>query len=175
MSKKLGFLLLLLCLVSDTGYAYMLCRGTGGFTYLRVTCRKKETRVNPFNLSVPDQRGVFHLGGYAVSMGQKFIESHSFPFQMDAALPEDKIVILYSGSSSVNCPGSVTEPSAEAGYLCIYLSPQSTRGWVMSILDPGTLQPGTALNGFILQITANANGINTDIFATGSWAIGRTQ
>lgn len=175
MSKKLSVLFLLLFFVCDASQAYMLCRGVGGLTTLRITCRKRETRVNPFNLSVPDQRGVFYLGGYATTVGQQFTESHSFPFQMDAALGEDKIVILNSGSTSTRCPGSVEEPSATAGYLCIYLSPQSTRGWVMSVLAPNTLQPGTALNGFILRIAANANGINSDILATGSWAIGRTQ
>ncbi|MFM8445018.1 MAG: hypothetical protein ACKN9W_16980 [Methylococcus sp.] len=175
MSKKSMVLFLWLFLVCDVSQAYMLCRAAGGVTTLRIACKKRETRVNPFNLSVPDQRGVFYLGGYATFLGQTFTESHSFPFQMDAALSEDKIVILSSGSSSSQCPGSVDEPTATAGYLCVYLSPQSTRGWVMSVLAPNTLQPGTALNGFILRITANANGLNSDILATGSWAIGRAQ
>lgn len=121
MSKKLSVLFLLMFFVCDASQAYMLCRGAGGLTTLRITCKKRETRVNPYNLSVPDQRGVFFLGGFATSLGQKFTESHSFPFQMDAALGEDKIVILSSGSTPV--PDALTASK----------SPQPRRGTCASI------------------------------------------
>jgi hypothetical protein len=50
----------------------------------------------------------------------------TFPAPLAAAFDKTKLVVKYSPDTSAQCRGTVDVPSADPGYLCVYLDPSAT-------------------------------------------------
>jgi hypothetical protein len=77
---------------------------------------------------------------------------------------------LPSGSASTaDCPGSVSDPQASPGHLCIYEGGRFNMGQP-SICNPTANVCGTGVSRFgaFLQVSSNSSSLN--YFANGTWA-----
>jgi len=103
-------------------------------------------------------RGAYNMGGTAAAAGALATTSISFYFPL-AAAPTVKIV-LQGAVAPAECPGNVTTPQAQPGFLCIY---EESR----------TNTPGVTLNsvksyGATIFTNSSAAG---GFFSYGAWAV----
>jgi hypothetical protein len=117
----------------------------------------------PFNASIKGVYGIQQtVPANSTSVGA-FI---SFPL----ALRQQPTAVVFSptGSAVTHCPGTVTAPSADPGYLCVYRAASSGVGQTF-IDDPTTATRGaSSVLGFEVEdiVASGAAQVVTD---TGSW------
>jgi hypothetical protein len=94
----------------------------------------------------------------------------SFSIPLEAPLPPESIEYKaagYEGTVGDNCPGKVSEPTAKAGFLCIYAGVV----FVGTPADPPVTDSvqaaGTDVSGGTLQFDSQAE----TVFARGTWAV----
>jgi len=85
-------------------------------------------------------------------------DSISFPIPLTGALPEVQIHFLSVGEGETpECPGTVAEPKAAAGNLCVYA--QELKSLSLSLVHSYT-------SGIVLDATYKAEGLGF-----GTWAV----
>jgi hypothetical protein len=110
--------------------------------------------------------------------------SISFPIQLKAALDATKVIFLAPESTGheAECPGTVAQPAAKTGYLCVYTTKTTLAEPEFGVIHPPSseeffAQQGTARTGALLtlsvQETAPGSGKfeETGGFAFGTWAV----
>jgi hypothetical protein len=112
-------------------------------------------------------RGVFGPGATALGAGDETQETISFGFSVPA-FPTVHYVPI-GATPPAECPGSINQPQAQGGHLCLY---EARRGNVAG--DPCVFNPvndtcqQTAVRGFGVAIAAAGPG---DFWAQGTWAL----
>jgi hypothetical protein len=108
-------------------------------------------------------RGAYAVGGPASAGSQFFFSQISFPFPL-AAKPSSNVV---NGGSTPACPGSVADPQAASGNLCIYVQ-KAVNGSVSSCDPVLDLCNQTSRFGAVIEIFSSATGTT---FSQGTWAV----
>jgi hypothetical protein len=113
-------------------------------------------------------RGAWNVGTQAAATGSYASNAVTFALPL-AGAPTPHVV---NGAPTTECPGSVGEPSATAGHLCVYL------GTANRVDLPAGVAPGNTITGeendsvtrfgFYIGIVANAAGL---AYAGGTWAV----
>jgi hypothetical protein len=112
--------------------------------------------------------GSWGLEQYNATAGSFVGTSVSYPFRLPA-LPTG-LVFVPTGTTVTHCTGSVGNPTADAGYVCVY------RGYSSNItLSPNPFLDNpetgsrvtTSVAGFIVEDTVIATGVGFD---SGTWA-----
>lgn len=106
----------------------------------------------------------------------------SFPIPLGVELPGSAVHILYKGDpATTECPGSVSDPEAQAGHLCVYTTDQVSPPfhpanepngkWLVSAITKATSlkggETGASKTGAFLNVLALEKGV----FAYGVWAV----
>jgi hypothetical protein len=119
----------------------------------------------PFPATLPagqTLKGSFYLLGTAAGAGQYASGSISFLYPLAAAATSN--FIPAGTSPPAGCPGTVANPQAAAGVLCVYEQASSNAG--TKGIDPGSGQP--VKYGAGLYVASAAAGV---FFSDGSWAV----
>ncbi len=151
------------------------CGGLGGVEY---TLASKTTPVcngqTGFTETLPG--GKTETGAWAGEGGENVIPI-SFSIQLGASLDQSHvhIVVTEPGHSIAECPGTVENPAATQGNLCVYESGSGTAGrLLLGIFDPAksvlaasppTIAVGAAASGAMLLTGA------TSTYASGTFAV----
>ncbi len=93
----------------------------------------------------------------------------SFSIPIAAPLDAAHAVLVPSGGSNANCPGSASEPQANSGYLCVYesLPPEGLSSPLVVLPDVSGL--GAGKSGALLKYSADASAVPPLGF--GTWAV----
>jgi hypothetical protein len=124
--------------------------------------------AGPFPGTLPS--GVTLRGSYAANVnatagGQ--VVRVGVPFEFTLA-SKPTVHFLASGAKpTVECPGSVATPEAQAGHLCVYEDTGANTSSV-EIYDPTTGLPGSSQMGWYVRVSATAAG---DALSYGTWAV----
>lgn len=113
-------------------------------------------------------QGVYVVLGTASAAGQPFWTSVSFPLPMASApSAADLNFIPAGGASTANCPGTVANPQAAPGNVCVYEGANLNRN-LDCLFKPssGTCTLSDPF-GFAISITSAAAG---GVMSRGSWA-----
>lgn len=110
-------------------------------------------------------RGTFAVRGSATAAAQNFDAAYSFGFQL-ASKPA-ALFIPVTGTPPAECPGTVTQPEAQPGNLCVYEATAANHSTV-SIGDPAVNVLGSSEEGFFLQVSSAAAGT---VVSRGTWAV----
>ncbi len=104
----------------------------------------------------------------------------SFTIPLAVELDETHVSYLKVGENNANCTGSVNNPTAAKGYLCVYAGPGTTaapNGNATFVMKPDLSAPGTGVSGALLNFEPTESAVVDDtkkvISATGSgsWAV----
>jgi hypothetical protein len=116
--------------------------------------------AGPFPDALPSGktiRGAFNMGATAAAAGALANTAISFIFPF-ATAPTVKIV-LQGAVAPAECPGNVTSPQAQAGYLCVYEeSRTNTAGVTLNAVNR---------SGATIFVNSTAAG---GFFSYGTWA-----
>lgn len=112
------------------------------------------------------EKGAFNVEATAPGGSDFWGNAYSFPFPLSGSVPA---TYLGPGASpTAACPGSVTNPEAAAGNLCVYAH-ATTNVSQVGLADPTTSAGGQASPyGFFVQIESSTGGL---AYALGSWAV----
>lgn len=185
-------LLSALFFTSTARAALVLCQKKSGAVFVRSTCKKKETRLDPvalglqgppgntgakgdpgppgpFPATLPSGqtiRGSYRVNNQMVSGTPVLVfDTESFVYPLASAPTVN--VIPISGAPTSQCPGSAANPQAAPGNLCIYAALGLLGPNPVCVIDPtanlGCAQSATT--GFTVSINTN------DAFSTGTWAV----
>jgi hypothetical protein len=92
--------------------------------------------------------------------------AYSFAFPLPSATAAN--YLAPGASSTAACPGTVSNPQAAPGYLCLYSNSAGDVGSVI-VGDPETNSSGSASPyGFYIQMFATAAGL---AYTDGTWAV----
>jgi hypothetical protein len=177
-------------LVGTPARALVMCQKKSGAVFVRETCKRKETALNPdalglrgpagppgstgdpgpFPTTLPSGqtvRGAYRVSSQTVGSATVLVnDTQSFVYPL--ASPPTVAVIPVGGSSTEACPGSSDDPQAAPGNLCIYATLGDSGPFPVCVISPetntGCFQSGTT--GFTLS--AQGSG---DTFSTGTWAV----
>jgi hypothetical protein len=87
----------------------------------------------------------------------------SYPFRLETALPTSDIVFLEEGEEeTTDCPGTVEEPEAAQGKLCIYQEPIGAEDVMQSVI----FWPASMTTGASIAVKGEAGGAGI-----GTWAL----
>jgi hypothetical protein len=81
------------------------------------------------------------------------------PISFPSPLPEGEapltVELIEEGATGTGCKGTAEEPTAEEGFLCVYMTPTSGELTLLAALDPNVETPaaGAGRNGTILELT----------------------
>jgi hypothetical protein len=91
----------------------------------------------------------------------------SFGIPLASPLPEANVHVMPEGATSTEaCPGSVANPEAKAGHLCVYTGESNSVGSTF-IFNPSTLGLGAATAGAVVE----GLGLSPGSGAKGTWAV----
>jgi hypothetical protein len=76
----------------------------------------------------------------------------SFPIRL--AAPLDESHVHHVTSPTAECPGTVENPTAEPGNLCVYESMAAHEGGLENIIDPAIFKVGASTSGAMLTTGA---------------------
>lgn len=169
--------------------ALVMCQKKSGAVFVRATCKKKETAIDPDALGLrgpagspgvqgppgpfPDTlpsgetvRGAYQTSSQTAGATNVVIQdAHSFIYPL-ASVPT-VTVIPVSGSATAACPGSAADPQAAPGNLCIYAAAGVSGASPLCVFDP-SMNTGCASSGTTgFSVITNA----TDVFSMGTWAV----
>jgi hypothetical protein len=114
-------------------------------------------------------RGVFAPGGFADTQGELAQESISFGFSIANGVNPVAHFIEAGTTPSPECPGTVHNPAAQPGHLCVYESLFSNASSSCAVFNPvSNACPGSAVRGFGVQIVSDGPG---EFWSQGSWAV----
>jgi hypothetical protein len=127
--------------------------------------------AGPFPDTLPSGKtlvGAWNVGTQAANTGAYASNGVTFAFPL-AAAPEPHVV---GATPTAECPGSVDDPSATPGHLCVYTG-AANRVDVPAGVAPGNPITGEETDsvtrfGFYVGIVANAAGL---AYAGGTWAV----
>jgi hypothetical protein len=111
-------------------------------------------------------RGVFGPGGTASGAGSMAQETVSFGFVL-SAFP----VVHFIGvgeAAPAECPGTITNPQAQPGHLCLFAAQTGNVSTVCVFNPVNDSCDQAAVRGFGVGITSAATG---DFWLQGSWAV----
>ncbi len=93
----------------------------------------------------------------------------SFPIPLPAALGESAVHYLGLGASpTTDCPGTVSDPKAAPGHLCLYTGEEVGTYSALYIANPDpVLEIGASKAGAVLTVVSASEGTR----AFGSWAV----
>jgi hypothetical protein len=112
-------------------------------------------------------RGRFDAGNgspNANSVGSTAVDSISFGVQLPAAPAR---TIVQSGTGPAQCPGTVAEPQAAPGQLCIYVGDRVNVSAIDTIVDGAATGATTRQGAGIIVVSSVAGTFG----ARGSWAV----
>jgi hypothetical protein len=136
--------------------------GTTGFTK---TLPSKETETGAWSAQVPAK---------AAAGGATVFASISFSIPLGSALGEGHVFFVEPEASVAQCPGTVANPKAAVGDLCVYAgSPKTLEPAVNGVIhDPSAEVPivekGAARSGALLTFSTEEE---SGAFAFGTWAV----
>lgn len=105
-------------------------------------------------------RGVYEADSSITPRHQTVV---SFGYLLSARLPEE--VVIKGASATANCPGSVADPQAAPGHLCVYTSLGTTVGSDVIAYDIETTLGGETGHTGMVMYTSNG------AFSQGTWAL----
>jgi Rieske Fe-S protein len=104
-------------------------------------------------------------GAWDATFTGEGVTSISFPIPLATALPEANVHV----APNANCPGTVADPQAAAGHLCVYVGAFSgAPGAVGGILVPGATpfsSPGAGKTGALIGLEAGGGTTAQGTFA----------
>lgn len=115
-------------------------------------------------------RGVWMLGGQQ-GLGTPAVEYDAISFPIPLASDPAGAIRPVAAPPDARCPGSVGQPDAAPGYVCLYVAFQTANVSSMTICQPsnGGCGPTSAeRTGVGIQLQSNATG---NVSATGTWAV----
>ena len=147
-------------------------KGENGLTGFTETLPAEKTETGTWTVSTPAEAAPYF--------------SISFPIPLSAPLDSTKVHFA-SASGGEDCPGTVDQPEAEPGNLCIYLETDSgfekedegsnevLKGYIRTVTD-SPFETGAGKTGSIVQllyegIAATGSPTVTSAYAFGSWAV----
>ena len=85
----------------------------------------------------------------------------SFPILLSAPLDGNHTLVVGHSTSTADCPGTLANPAAAEGFLCVYETPaEEAANSIALILDPSTSSGGAATSGATLVSNfTNSEGI----------------
>jgi hypothetical protein len=105
-------------------------------------------------------RGVYEADSSITPRHQTVV---SFGYLLSASLPEE--VVIKGGPANANCPGSLADPQATPGHLCVYTSLGTTvASNVIAYNIETTLGGETGHTGMVIYTSNGA-------FSQGTWAL----
>lgn len=106
--------------------------------------------------------GMFNFDMQSAGMGGDY----GSVIDYQTMLPQPvKAVFSPTGVSVLHCPGSVLNPLADPGYICLYRNGGAGMDWATFIsFNLGNRGLGYRFDG-------NAPGANSDVFVNGTWAL----
>jgi hypothetical protein len=113
-------------------------------------------------------RGVYASGttNENTTAGDIISDSISFPFPL-ASAPTAQVVL--AGTAPPNCPGTVSDPQAAPGFLCVYV------GTNAGVSGPNVLgtdeNPGTSRFGVVIRATGTSTSASANLLSVGTWAV----
>jgi hypothetical protein len=110
-------------------------------------------------------RGAYTLGWSAAAPSGLAVDGYSFGFRLASAPIAH--YIAQGTPPPAQCPGSASEPEAQAGHLCVYEA-KKTNVSSFAIGNPITNGPGASRYGFFIQTQATAAGF---FYSNGTWAV----
>jgi hypothetical protein len=90
----------------------------------------------------------------------------SFAIPLASGLDESHVVVVGNAGNGTECPGNAEEPSAAAGFICIYEG-RVSNVHVFGVFKVLAFAPGTSRSGGVLLV--EATGASNS--AEGSWAV----
>lgn len=112
------------------------------------------------------ERGAFNVEAQAPAGSAFWGNAYSFPFPLSGTV--SATYMAPGASPTAACPGTVTDPEAAAGDLCLYAHAALNVSQV-GIADPTTSAGGQASPyGFFVQIESSSAGL---AYAFGTWAV----
>lgn len=149
------------------------CGEAGGVAYTSASgtenvCNGKEG--SPWTAGGTLPSGKTETGAWALSAsaeGPFNFTAISFTLELKKALEEaSQVEYVTSSTGTTNCKGTITAPTAAAGFLCVY------QGGILNMKEPAVHNlgggPGASKTGALVQATAEAGEPR---FAFGSWAV----
>ena len=107
-------------------------------------------------------------------------EKVAFVNAAETAKPAAERTGVVGGTAVKNgevCTGTLEEPTAERGYLCVYTGVEVKNGYKLAGITTGTSgtsgtgKPGTATTGALIAFEAEATGRTAKVVVQGSWAV----
>lgn len=120
-------------------------------------------------LAVGPPRQLTMRGDWSISGVGLMTNSFSFPKQLPSPPAWSAAnVIPFQGAPTANCPGSVTDPQAAPGQLCLYERVRHGATGVQ-VFNPSTNGNGTSAHGFTIFANTTAGVANGVSY--GTWAV----
>lgn len=156
--------------VTSVSGTALVCNGTNGQTGFTKTLEKGDTETGSWEAQIPAK----------VAEQHSVMAPISFPIPLETAVPATDVVYVGPGNTTheTECPGTVGEPAAEAGHLCVYasteegLKPYTLEG---SIHDPALNgedsfggEAGAGSTGALLILLPSGSESG---YAYGTWAV----
>ncbi len=129
------------------------CNGQSGFTST-LPAGKTEKGTYAYNGSASDTLGVFVPISFNIPLAANLDAAHAVFVPGDGVNPEP-----------ANCAGSVANPTATSGYLCVYDS--TTSNSAFSVIVDLNVSPGASAAGALMKFTVEADAA----WGFGSWAV----
>jgi len=111
-------------------------------------------------------RGTWGAGGAATAAAIDMVQL--FTFNPPLASAPTGNFIPQGGASTAACPGSVTNPTATPGNLCVYESTGTNRTFICTVKPSLVTSCGTDAWGAGVVVSSNAAG---QYFSYGTWAV----
>jgi len=167
----LRLILLLLALSPLTAYADALCKKSTGAVYHRTSCGKKEINIAPSDIMAKTQTGIVNVVNVPSIAGQKFYQPQSYAFPLKDSIDKDHAIVVLPNQTDPNCPASYDKPSANPGYLCVYIYSHTNNVTTLVAWDMVANAVGSSKQGFTLAMVSNDESVGEYVYAYGSWAV----
>ncbi len=127
--------------------------------------------AGPFPATLPSGQtltGAYEVDGTDFSSSVMAVAGGSISFQYPLAAAPTPHFIASGATPPVQCPGSVTNPKALSGNLCVYEGGFFEVG-VVTIYEPATGLPGASAYGAGIVVTSTAK--EGPFYSNGTWAV----
>jgi hypothetical protein len=120
-----------------------------------------------FTETLPSGKTETGSWSYGVGAKETVIVPISFAIPLPEQLEEAQVHFVTESNPSSDCEGTVDEPSAKPGNLCVYA--QATQGEFLGIFRPTFGIGGTGTGGALIAFTPTVG--SPEIQGFGSWAV----
>ncbi|HEY1688093.1 MAG TPA: hypothetical protein VGF95_04440 [Solirubrobacteraceae bacterium] len=119
------------------------------------------------------ETGYFMLHESNTAAGKHVISAISFniPLELEEGVYIPAVTIAVGGAPTSECPGTVQEPTAEEGYLCLYESKAANlggEGYVKAEVFATKQTLAATATGTELWVLSEAEG---EVWSSGTWAV----